>query len=48
MAEPKTNAEYDDLLREDRSFEPPAEFRKRAHVSDDAIYKEAERDPERF
>ena len=46
--EPKKTAEYDDLLREDRSFAPPAEFRSRAHVKDDSIYAEAERDPERF
>ena len=47
MSEPKS-AEYDDLLREDRSFVPPAEFRAKAHVSDDGIYAEAERDPEAF
>ena len=41
-------AEYSDLLREDRAFPPPPEFRKRARVSDDAIYAEAERDPEAY
>ncbi len=41
-------AEYDDLLREDRAFPPPPEFRARAQVSSDAIYAEAERDPEAF
>ncbi|MGE3509146.1 MAG: acetate--CoA ligase [Vicinamibacterales bacterium] len=47
MSEQKS-AEYDDLLREDRSFAPPAEFRAKAHVSDDRIYTEADRDPEAF
>jgi acetyl-CoA synthetase len=47
MADPKI-AEYADLLREDRTFSPPHEFRARAHVSDDRLYAEAERDPEAF
>src|SRR5947209_3122426 len=41
-------AEIDDLLREDRTFPPPADFKARALVRDDAIYAEAERDPEAF
>jgi acetyl-CoA synthetase len=41
-------AEIDDLLREDRTFPPPAEFRARAAVSDEELYKEAARDPEAF
>jgi acetyl-CoA synthetase len=40
--------EYDDLLREDRSFPPPPAFRARAHVRDETVYAEAERDPEAF
>jgi acetyl-CoA synthetase len=40
--------ELDDLLREDRTFAPSAEFRARATVSDDRIYAEAERNPEAF
>ncbi len=36
------------LLQEDRVFNPPAEFRARAHVRDTAPYEEAERDPEGF
>jgi acetyl-CoA synthetase len=48
MAESKLPTEYDDLLREDRSFVPPADFRARAHVRDESIYAEAERDPEAF
>ena len=39
-------AEFSDLLREDRSFPPSPDFRARAHISDDRIYAEAERDPE--
>jgi acetyl-CoA synthetase len=47
MADPNS-AEFDDLLREDRTFVPSAEFRARATVKDDSIYAEAERDPEAF
>src|SRR5689334_8380707 len=47
MAE-KHAAEFSDLLREDRSFPAPADFRAHAHVKDDHIYAEAERDPEAF
>jgi acetyl-CoA synthetase len=42
------HAEFDDLLREDRTIAPPAEFRARAHVRDETLYAEAERDPEGF
>jgi acetyl-CoA synthetase len=35
----------DDLLREDRRFPPPGDFRSRAHVSDDDVYREAADDP---
>jgi acetyl-CoA synthetase len=48
MADQKKHIEYDDLLREDRTFSPPAEFTARAHVRDKSIYAEAERDPEAF
>ena len=47
MSDPNT-AEFSDLLREDRTFEPPEAFRAQAHVKDDSIYAEAERDPEAF
>src|SRR5262245_12277181 len=47
MAESK-RAEFDDLLREDRTFTPPAEFRSRAHVREEQLYAEAARDPEAF
>ncbi len=40
--------EFDDLLREDRTFPPSAEFRARAIVRDDSIYADADRDPEAF
>jgi acetyl-CoA synthetase len=48
MADQKTNAEFDDLLREDRIFPPTAEFRARAVVRDESVYAEAARDPEAF
>ncbi len=48
MADQQTNPEIDDLLREDRTFAPPADFRARAVVRDDSIYAEAERDPDAF
>jgi acetyl-CoA synthetase len=48
MADPKDYAEIDDLLREDRTFPPPAGFRDRAVVRDASLYAEAERDPEAF
>src|SRR5436190_3066076 len=48
MADDKKTAEFADLLREDRTFAPPAEFRKHAHVQDEKIYADAERDPEAF
>jgi len=44
----KPYTEIDDLLREDRTFPPPADFRARAVVSDDSLYAEAERDPDAF
>ena len=44
----QTPAEFSDLLREDRSFEPLPAFKAHALVSDDRIYADAERDPEAF
>src|SRR5262245_51831463 len=44
----KSHAEFADLLREDRSFAPPDAFRAQAHVRDESLYAEAERDPEGF
>jgi acetyl-CoA synthetase len=48
MADPKVLAEFSDLLREDRTFSPPPEFRANAVVRDEGIYAEAARDPEAF
>ena len=48
MADPKSTAEFSDLLREDRAFAPPTDFRAHAVVKDENIYAEAERDPEAF
>jgi acetyl-CoA synthetase len=48
MADPKSIAEFSDLLREDRTFPPPPEFRAKAVARDESIYAEAERDPEGF
>jgi len=36
------------LLQEKRQFAPPKEFTKKANVSSAAVYRKAERDPERF
>jgi acetyl-CoA synthetase len=48
MADQPVHPEIDDLLREDRTFAPSAEFRAKAVVHDDSIYAEAARDPEAF
>jgi len=47
MADPK-DTELDDLLREDRTFSPADDFRRRAVAHDESIYAEAERDPEAY
>jgi acetyl-CoA synthetase len=47
MADP-IRAEFSDLLREDRTFPPAPAFRAQAHVRDESIYAEADRDPEAF
>src|SRR5512132_230225 len=47
MAEQKHH-EFDDLLREDRTFIASEDFRARAVVRDESIYAEAARDPEAF
>jgi len=48
MSTPQPPAEIADLLREHRSFPPPADFRAAAHVNDDAVYARAAEDPEKF
>jgi len=42
------HAEFDDLLREDRSFDASPAFKAQAIVRDESLYAEAERDPEAF
>src|SRR6185503_19868193 len=50
MADPKIDPtqQFEDLLREDRTFAPPAKFRAQAVERDESLYAEAERDPEAF
>jgi acetyl-CoA synthetase len=48
MADKKPPAEIADLLQEDRSFPPSAEFRANANINDPAIYEHAEKDPDAF
>ena len=45
---PPVSPEIDALLKENRTFPPPAEFRAQANVSDARVYEEAARDPEAF
>ena len=40
--------EIEALLEEGRQFEPPEPFRKNAWVGDDAVYREADADPDAF
>jgi len=42
------HAEFDDLLREGRTFSPPKAFQDQAVASDERVYAEAARDPEKF
>jgi acetyl-CoA synthetase len=42
------HTEFDDLLRENRTFPPSREFRALANVADEGLYADAERDPEGF
>jgi len=48
MSDPKPAAEFADLLREDRNFPPPEEFRSGAVIRDERIYEDAAKDPEAF
>ena len=47
MSDP-THAEFDDLLREDRSFAPSEEFRAKAVARDEGVYAAAAKDPEAY
>ncbi|HJP85854.1 MAG TPA: acetate--CoA ligase [Gemmatimonadaceae bacterium] len=40
--------DIDVLLEENRTFDPSAEFRRQANISDPAVYDKAARDPEKF
>ena len=42
------SADISDLLREDRRFPPPEQFRLHALANDQRVYEEAARDPEAF
>jgi acetyl-CoA synthetase len=42
------SSEIDALLQEGRHFDPPEAFRAQAHVRDESVYEEAERDFEGF
>jgi acetyl-CoA synthetase len=50
MADPKIDPtqQFEDLLREDRTFQASPEFRAQAVVRDESLYAEAEKDPEAF
>jgi hypothetical protein len=48
MSDTKAPPEPADLLREDRTFPPPASFRAQATVRDEGVYERAARDPEAF
>jgi acetyl-CoA synthetase len=48
MSDPQSRPEIADLLREDRTYAPPADFRAKAVVRDESIYTDAARDPEAF
>jgi len=48
MADETPLSQIDALLKEDREFPPSAVFAAAAHVSDAAIYEQADKDPEAF
>jgi acetyl-CoA synthetase len=52
MADPKTDAAIDSVLREDRVFPPPADFSRRARIGSrtdyDTLYRRSVADPEGF
>ena len=48
MAQTASDSTIDALLKEGRTFPPSAEFTAQANVRDDALYREAEADPEAF
>src|SRR6266542_241652 len=48
MSEKAPSPEIADLLQEDRTFRPSAQFRANAVVRDEGVYARAEADPEAF
>jgi acetyl-CoA synthetase len=40
--------QLDTLLKERRTFKPPTEFKRAAHIKSKAVYREATKDPEQF
>jgi acetyl-CoA synthetase len=48
MAPGKSDPALDDLLHENRVFDPSPEFRRRAVIGDEALYQKAKDDPEAF
>ena len=40
--------DIDVLLEENRTFDPPADFQRRANITDSSLYEKAARDPEGF
>jgi acetyl-CoA synthetase len=43
-----SEAEIDALLQEERRFPPSVSFRSKAHVADESMHREAEKDYEAF
>ena len=48
MPPKKPASALDDLLKEERTFPPPASFKKQALVRDESLAKKARRSPEKF
>ncbi len=48
MAQAASDSTIDALLKEGRTFPPSDEFKARANVRDDSLYREAEADLEAF
>jgi acetyl-CoA synthetase len=44
----KPAAALDDLLKEKRTFNPPASFKRRAALRDESLHRKARRNPEKF
>jgi acetyl-CoA synthetase len=48
MPRTKSDTALDDLLKEKRTFAPPASFRKQALIRDESLARKARRSPEKF